>query len=241
MDNQLFLGDCLEIMPTLPDKSVDLILCDLPYGTTRNKWDKRIPPVKLWQEYLRLVKDRGAILLFAQLPFDKELAMTMPKLLRYEWIWIKTKATGHLNAHKMPLKKHENILVFYKQLPKYNPQFTVGKPYVCRHYGQSSNYDYQRPVITENDGFRYPTSVLEFNTENGLHPTQKPVMLCQYLIKTYTDEGDTVLDNCMGSGTTGVACVRENRKFIGIESDEKYFKIAKERIGKEKFVWKEKS
>lgn len=173
-------------------------------------------------------------MLFAQLPFDKKLAMSRFELLRYEWVWVKRQGTGHLNAKKMPLKRHEVILVFYKKLPKYRPQFTDGEPYVCRNGKGSRSYDTQRQVLTVNDGFRYPTTVLEFNSEKGLHPTQKPVALCEYLIKTYTDAGDTVLDNCMGSGTTGVACRNLGRDFIGIERDETYFRIAEKRINGEK-------
>ena len=169
----------------------------------------------------------------AQTPFDKVLGVSNLRLLRYEWIWEKDNATGHLNAKKMPMKKHENILVFYKKLPTYNPQFTAGKPYTAKRGRKSTNYgedidDYDG--ITVNEGKRYPLSVVKFNKETGLHPTQKPVELMEYLIKTYTNEGETVLDNCMGSGTTGVACKNLNRNFIGIELDDKYFEIAKERI-----------
>lgn len=233
MTLQLYFGDCLEIMPKLASKSVDMVLADLPYGTTRNKWDKQIPLPELWREYERVIKDRGAILLFAQLPFDKQLGMSNLKLLRYEWIWVKSRGTGFLNAKKMPLKRHENLLVFYKHMPKYNPQFSPGKPYVLTGSRYSRNYDKYSSFTTDNPGIRYPTSILQFNTEQGLHPTQKPVALCEYLIKTYTDEGDTVLDNCMGSGTTGVACRNLGRNFIGIESDAHYFEIAKRRINGE--------
>lgn len=233
MKAELYLGDCLEIMPGIADKSVDMVLADLPYGTTRNKWDTQIPLPRLWSEYERIIKDRGAILLFAQLPFDKQLAMSNPKLLRYEWIWIKSRGTGFLNAKKMPLKKHENILVFYKNLPKYSPQFTSGKPYCLTSSRYSRNYDKYSSFTTDNPGIRYPTSALQFSTEQGLHPTQKPVTLCEYFIKTYTEAGDTVLDNCMGSGTTGLACRNLDRDFIGIESNAEYFEIAKRRINGE--------
>lgn len=223
-------------MQDIPDGSVDMILCDLPYGTTRNKWDVVIPYADLWKQYERIIKDNGAIVLTAQAPFDKTLAMSNSRLFRYEWIWEKTKATGFLNAKKMPLKAHENVLVFYKHLPTYNPQWGSGKPYVstARNGRTSANYGKLREgVVTVSDGRRYPRSVLHFgNTgaDTGSHPTQKPVALMEYLIKTYTNEGETVLDNCMGSGTTGVACVNTDRRFIGMELDENYFAIAKERI-----------
>ena len=226
----LYNDDCLCAMPQVPSKSVDLILTDLPYGTTRNKWDNPIPLDALWKQFERIIKDRGAIVLFAQTPFDKILGASRPTLLKYEWIWVKRQGSGFLNAKKMPLKRHENILVFYKQTPKYNPQMTVGKPYSARSGRASANYDKQRPVVTINAGTRYPTSVLEFNSEKGYHPTQKPVALCEYLIRTYTDDGDTVLDCCMGSGTTGVACKRMGRRFIGIEKDAAMFEVAKKRI-----------
>ena len=228
--------DCVEGMKYIDDKSIDMILCDLPYGTTRNKWDSIIPLEPLWEQYKRIIKDNGAIVLTAQTPFDKVLGASNLDMLRYEWIWEKDNATGHLNAKKMPMKKHENILVFYKKLPQYNPQFTEGKPYVVKRGRKSTNYgdDVEGyDGITKSDGKRYPTSILRFNKETGLHPTQKPVALFEYLIKTYTNEGETVLDNCMGSGTTAVACINTNRNFIGIELDEGYFKIAKERIGVE--------
>lgn len=231
----LYKGDCLEIMKDIPDGSIDMILCDLPYGTTQNKWDSIIPLDKLWEQYNRIIKDNGAIVLFAQTPFDKVLGASNLKHLKYEWIWNKKLGTGHLNAKKMPLKKHENILVFYKKLPTYNPQFSIGEPYDKGFgFGESSNYGKQIAVIHKNEsGKRYPTSILDFtnaNRQNRLHPTQKPVALLEYLIKTYTNEGEIVLDNTMGSGSTGVACLNINRKFIGIELDDTYFEIAKQRI-----------
>jgi site-specific DNA-methyltransferase (adenine-specific) len=235
MEINLLHGDCLEMMKDIPDKSVDMILCDLPYGTTQNKWDSIIPLDELWGQYERIIKERGAIVLTAQTPFDKVLGVSNLKLLRYEWIWDKRLGTGHLNAKKMPMKRHENILVFYKKLPTYNPQMTGGKPY-DKGYGfrDSSNYGKQRAVSDKNDtGLRYPTSILDHSNANRrgkVHPTQKPVELMEYLIKTYTNEGETVLDNCMGSGTTGVACVNTNRNFIGIELDDECFEIAKQRI-----------
>jgi len=231
--NRIYNEDCLEGMSRIPDGSVDMILCDLPYGTTaRNKWDSIIPYKKLWEQYTRVVKDSGAVCLFSQLPFDKTLACSNIEMLRYEWIWKKQQGTGHLNAKKMPMKNHENILVFYKKLPTYNPQFTKGKPYQCKSGKGSSNYREQVSVVTENNGIRYPLSVIEFKSDKGQHPTQKPVALCEYLIKTYTNEGETVLDNCMGSGTTAIACINTGRNFIGFELDKHYCDIANERIRK---------
>lgn len=228
----LLQGDCLELMNDIPNKSIDLILCDLPYGTTQNKWDTVIPFDKLWAQYNRIIKDNGAILLFSQMPFSANLVMSNPKMFRYEWIWEKEYGSGFLNAKKMPLKIHENILVFYKHLPTYNPQMREGfKPYyhVCSN-PNSSNYGDYKAVTASSDGTRYPIDMIKFNRDKGLHPTQKPVALLEYLIKTYTNEGDTVLDNCMGSGSTGVACKNTNREFIGMELDEKYFEIARNRL-----------
>ena len=225
-------GDCLELMKDIPDKSIDMILCDLPYGTTRNKWDSVIPLDKLWEQYERIIKENGAIILFSQMPFTAELTHSNLKLFKYEWIWEKDNGTGFLNAKKMPLKIHENILVFYKKLPTYNPQMRTGfKPYKCKQGRHSTNYGlYEQGHITESNGERYPIDIIEFKKDSGLHPTQKPVALLEYLIKTYTNENDLVLDNCMGSGATGVACVNTNRNFIGIELSEEYYNIAKERI-----------
>ena len=230
----LYQGDCLDIMPQLEENSVDLILCDLPYGTTKNKWDSVIPLNKLWKSYERIIKDNGAIVLFSQMPFSAELVHSNLKLFKYEWIWQKDSGTGFLNAKKMPLKIHENILVFYKKLPLYNPQMRTGfKPYKCKQGRHSTNYGaYEQGYITESNGERYPIDIIKFKKDSGLHPTQKPVELLEYLIKTYTNENETVLDNCMGSGSTGVACINTNRRFIGIELDENYFNIAKERIEK---------
>lgn len=225
-------GDCLELMKDIPDESIDMILCDLPYGTTKNKWDSVIPLNKLWKSYERIIKDNGAIVLFSQMPFSAELVHSNLKLFKYEWIWRKDNGTGFLNAKKMPLKIHENILVFYKKLPLYNPQMRTGfKPYKCKQGRHSTNYGaYEQGHITESNGERYPIDIIKFKKDSGLHPTQKPVELLEYLIKTYTNENETVLDNCMGSGSTGVACVNTNRNFIGYELDEHYFQIAKERL-----------
>lgn len=225
-------GDCLELMKEIPDRGIDMVLCDLPYGTTRNKWDSVIPLDKLWKQYERIIKDNGAIVLFSQMPFSAELVHSNLKLFKYEWIWQKDNGTGFLNAKKMPLKIHENILVFYKKLPLYNPQMRTGfKPYKCKQGRHSTNYGaYEQGHITESNGERYPIDIIEFKKDSGLHPTQKPVALLEYLIKTYTNEGEIVLDNCMGSGSTGVACVNTNRNFIGYELNEKYFEIAGKRI-----------
>lgn len=227
-------GDCLELMKGIPDKSIDMILCDLPYGTTRNKWDSVIPLDKLWEQYEGIIKDNGAIVLFSQMPFTAKLVHSNLKLFKYEWIWQKDNATGFLNAKKMPLKIHENILVFYKKLPTYNPQMRKGfKPYTCKQGRGSSSWNYNENFggyITENNGERYPVDVIKEKRENGLHPTQKPVELLEYLIKTYTNEGEIVLDNCMGSGSTGVACINTNRNFIGFDINKDYIELSKKRI-----------
>ena len=224
MTIKLMQGDCLELMKDIPDKSIDMILCDLPYGTTsKNKWDSRIPFDGLWKAYNRIIKDNGAILLFGQPPFSSELIVSNKKMFRYEWIWQKTLPQGFLNSNKMPLRATENVSVFYKKLPMYNPQMKDGKPYdkgICKA-NRTMNYgDFGETIGKNETGRRFPTNVLAFsngNHKNILHPTQKPVALLSYFIKTYTNEGDTVLDNCMGSGSTGVACVNTNRNFIGIE------------------------
>lgn len=229
---RLYHGDCLEVMPTIDAGSVDMVLCDLPYGTTQNKWDSVIPLDALWAEYWRIVKPNGAVVLTAQPPFDKLLGTSCLRHMKYEWIWEKDQGTGHLNAKKQPMKCHENILVFYQKQCTYNPQMTEGRPYKQASGRASQNYGAQVSVVTENDGFRYPRSVQRFPHDKDvkLHPTQKPVALMEYLIRTYTNEGDTVLDNTMGSGTTGVACRNTGRKFIGIERDAGYFEIAQKRI-----------
>ena len=228
--NKIYNEDCLVGMSAIPDKSIDMILCDLPYGTTRNKWDTVLPLDWLWDEYNRIIKDSGAIVLTAQTPFDKVLGASNIENLKYEWIWVKSSGTGHLNAKKMPLKNHENILVFYKKLPTYNPQMTKGTPYTQKSGRASSNYNPQERVTTVNEGYRYPLTVQEFKSEKGLHPTQKPVELFEYLIKTYTNEDETVLDNCIGSGTTAIACINTNRKYIGFELDKGYYRASIERI-----------
>jgi site-specific DNA-methyltransferase (adenine-specific) len=231
MSVTLLQGDCLEIMPTLPALSVDLVLCDLPYGVTaRNAWDAVIPFEPLWTEYNRL--SRGAVVLTATQPFAAALVLSNPAAFKYEWVWRKQQGTGFLNAKKQPLRSHEQVLVFYRAQPTYNPQMRTGfKPYVCKSGRATTNYGEQVSVVTESNGERYPLTVVDFGYDkNKVHPTQKPVALMEYLIRTYTNPGDTVLDNCMGSGTTGVACVNTGRNFIGIEKDPAYFAIAKERI-----------
>lgn len=238
---KLIYGDCLAEMKNIPDNSIDMVLCDLPYGTTRNKWDSIIDLNELWGLYKRITKQDAAIVLFAQTPFDKVLGCSNLEMLKYELIWEKEMGTGFLNANYAPLKSHENILVFSKGsaahngVPmKYNPQKTKGKPYICSQGVMVNNYDTNHMIegiITKNNGERYPKSVLKFNRDKDkFHPTQKPVALLEYLIKTYSNEGDTILDNTMGSGSTGVACVNTNRNFIGIELNEEYFKIAEKRI-----------
>lgn len=229
----LRLGDCLELMKEIPDGSVDMVLCDLPYGTTQNKWDAIIPWLPLWGNYWRVLKKNGAVVLTAQPPFDKVAGVSQIVHLKYEWIWEKTKATGHLNSKKQPMKAHENCLVFYKEQCVYNPQMEDGKPY--KPNGGSSKMDNYGSFGEKRngslDGKRYPRSVLRFMHETSpVHPTQKPISLMEYMIRTYTNKGETVLDNCMGSGTTGVACRNTGRNFIGIERDPDYFKIASDRI-----------
>lgn len=235
----LICGDCLAEMAKLPDKSIDMVLCDLPYGTTaRNKWDNVIPLDLLWEQYGRIVKDDGVIALWSQMPFTAILAASNMKLFRYEWIIEKTNATGFLNANRMPMKAHENVLIFYKKLPVYHPQMTHGherKISTAAHKRNSKkSMDYGEHGLTTYDSTdRYPRDVLTFSWDkqkSRLHPTQKPVAACEYFIATYTDKGDTVLDNCMGSGTTGVACCNLGRKFIGIELEKEYFDIAEERL-----------
>jgi site-specific DNA-methyltransferase (adenine-specific) len=230
----LFYGNCLEILPTLTDNSVDMVLVDLPYGTTACKWDSIIPLDKLWEQYNRICKEDGAMVFTAAQPFTTILAASNLDNFRYEWIWEKPQGTNPMNAKVMPLKSHENILVFYRKKPVYNPQMWYSTPYsgfssdtskIGEVYGEAKSKHRDNP-----EGSRYPKTILKFKQEKGLHPTQKPVALMEYLIKTYSNEGETVLDNCMGSGTTGVSCVNTDRNFIGIEMDETYFNIAKNRI-----------
>lgn len=237
MINKVFNEDCLTGMKRIPDKFIDMILCDLPYNTTKNSWDSMIPLEPLWEQYERIIKDNGAIVLTAQTPFDKILGASNLKLLRYEWIWEKTAATGHLNAKKMPMKAHENILVFYKKLPTYNPQKTYGHSPThtyTKHQTDGSNYGKTRIGISGGGSTeRYPRSVLTFPSDKqklSLHPTQKPLALFKYLIKTYTNKQDIVLDNAWGSGTAGVASILTERNFIGFEKDREIYLSSVERL-----------
>ncbi len=232
----LYLGDCLEIMPTIEDKSVDMILCDLPYGTTMCKWDIVIPFDNLWKNYERIIKDNGAIVLNGAEPFSSKLRLSNIKLFKYDWIWDKVKGTVFLNAKKQPMRNHEIVSIFYKKQCTYNPQKTFGhnkkESFRAKHL-QTEVYGNMKNDYLYNSTERYPRSIQVFSTDtqnSSLHPTQKPIALMEYLIKTYTNENDLVLDNCMGSGSTGVACNNLNRRFIGIEKDEKYFRIAENRI-----------
>lgn len=239
----LLQGDCLDLMQVIPDKAIDLILCDLPYGTTACKWDVIIPFDKLWEQYERIIKDNGAIVLFASQPFTSALGYSNIKLLQYQWHWDKTHATGHLNAKKRPMKLIEDILIFYKKQPTYNPQGLVYAPKAMTNSDSHCLRGGDNKTSTVSGGLsknyvqeytNYPRDLVQFKSSNGNkeHPTQKPVALLEYLIKTYTNAGDLVLDNTMGSGSTGVAAVNTDRDFIGIEKDDKYFAIAQERIAK---------
>ena len=243
--NKLYQGDCIKIMSSLPEDCVDMVFCDLPYGTTQNSWDSPIPFDELWSQYHRIVKENGAIVLTAQPPFDKVLACSNLKEFKYEWIWEKNKATGHLNAKKMPMKAHENILVFYRKLPTYNPQMTQGHKPMNAVLPKDNipapekkrNYNHVDKRLGNVGGttVRYPRDVQKFpviNNDDALkfHPTQKPIGMIEYFVKTYSDEGDVILDNCMGSGSTVIACRNINRQYIGIEKDPEYFKKALEWI-----------
>ena len=231
---KLLQGDCLELLPTLPDASVDMILTDLPYGTTACAWDSIIPLDRLWNEYHRVAKQNAAMIFTAAQPFTAVLASSNIANFRYEWVWEKPQGTNPMNAQIMPLKSHENVLVFYRKKPTYNPQMTQGTPYggfksdtatIGEVYGSAKSVHRDNP-----EGTRYPKTVLQFKQEKGLHPTQKPVALMEYLIKTYTNPGEIVLDSTMGSGTTGLAAFLTDRVFIGIEQDPKYFEIARDRL-----------
>ena len=238
MDFQLMQGDCLELMRDLPDASVDLILCDLPYGSTQCLWDTVIPFGPLWEQYLRVAKRNAAIVLHAAQPFTSALVMSNPSIFKYEWIWEKGHATGHLNAKKQPLRAHESVVVFYRGQPTYNPSMTHGheRKTATKRGDKTEVYGEQSlaPLAYDSTS-RYPRSVQRISSDKqktALHPTQKPVALAEYLVRTYTNEGDLVLDNCMGSGTTGVACLNSGRRFVGMEKDEGYFECAKSRIHK---------
>ena len=227
------LGDCFERMADLPDSSVDMILCDLPYGTTQNKWDAVIPFEPLWQEYWRVAKDGAAVVLTAAQPFTSALVMSQVEAFKHDWSWGKSAATGHLNAKRQPMRNHEDILVFGRGALSYRPQGlqTFGK--TVRRGGNGGNFGKSGTEnFQENTG--YPRTRLDFSREGkGFHPTQKPVSLFEYLIRTYTDEGMTVLDNCAGSGTTAIAAERSGRRWVCIERDPEYFALATERVKNE--------
>ena len=254
---KLYQGDCLEIMENIKDKSIDMILCDLPYGvTSRNKWDIIIPFDELWREYKRIIKDNGAIVLFGKQPFTSMMIMSNPKMYKYNIVWRKNLKTGNLNARRMPMGAYEDLMVFYKKSPTYNPQKiprTYQVPSGNKFNSKTTNYGKQKELyINRQNEWLCPDDVIDYedgvnlgalelenemlyikcvhNSSGKLHPTQKPVELLEWLIKTYTNANMTVLDNCMGSGSTGVACMNTNRRFVGIELDENYFNIAKNRI-----------
>lgn len=239
----LIQGDCLEVMKTIPDGSVDMILCDLPYGCLNKKnpgakWDSQIPLAPLWEQYKRIIKPKGAVVLFGSGMFTAELMISNRKWWRYNLVWKKgERTTGFLNANRAPLRNHEDILIFSSGQTMYHPQMVYSGPHK-RNHGRGKCIDptnrcygdFEALPVVESD-YKFPKSILNFNVEfPQTHPTQKPVRLCEWLIRTYTDEGDTVLDNCMGYGSTGVACVHTGRDFIGIEKDEEWFRKAKERI-----------
>jgi len=223
-------GDCLELLKDIPDGSVDMVMTDMPYGTTNARWDSVVDLDDMWLQLKRIVKTDGAIVMTAAQPFTTTLISSNMSMFRYDLTWCKTQSTGFYNANRMPLRAHEDICVFYSKLPTYNPQKTDGKPYRQKRGAAAEVYHGQDLHETVSDGKRYPVSYQTVKSEKGLHPTQKPVALMEYLIKTYTNEHDVVIDMFMGSGSTGVACVNTNRRFIGIELDPDYFKIAEERI-----------
>ena len=232
--NQIIHGDSIEFMKTLSDATIDLVLCDLPYGITDCKWDMRLPLKELFAQYARIIKPNAAILLFAQQPFATDLINQARRMFRYQIVWEKTKSLGFLNAKRMPLRAHELILVYYNRLPSYNPQFTPGKPYV-KKYNEKQRTDLYRfhgkAYSMRNNGVRYPRDVVKFaqptSTEGLYHSTQKPLMLLEYLIKTYSNKGDVVLDNTCGSGSTCVAAKKLNRRYIGIDNNLEYVKVAR--------------
>jgi len=230
MKISLHFGDCLEIMKQIPDGSIDMILCDLPYGTTQNKWDSIIPITELWYHYKRLIKDKGAIVLFGSQPFTSKLIASYEEGFKYQWVWEKSKATGHLNAKSMPMKIHEDICVFGKGKTVYYPQDLIPFNKTTKRGNNGTNFG-KSGTANFQEFTNYPRSILRFKNEpKTIHPTQKPTTLLEYLIKTYTKENETILDNCMGSGSTGVAARNTNRNFIGIEKDKNYFDIATKRM-----------
>lgn len=240
--NNIYQGDCLELMNGIPNKSIDMILCDLPYGTTACKWDTVIPFELLWKQYERVIKDDGIIALFGSQPFMTELIHSNIKMFRHEWIWNKDKSGNFMNCKFEPMKVHESIAIFGKKKGTYNPIMELREEKNKRNNKprtNTSNIISTKEFYTEkskgNSDYKYPTSVKYFNSvRKGLHSTQKPVELCEYLIKTYTNEGEIVLDNCMGSGTTAIACINTKRNYIGMELDENYFNIAQNRINEHK-------
>ena len=240
-DIKLYQGDCIELMKSIPDNSIDMVLCDLPYKETGNKWDKGIDLKAVFDEYRRIIKEDGCIALNGTMKFGFQLYEVASDLYKYEWVWEKDNGTNAPNVNFQPFRIHEYVFIFGKgrvtngtRTPmNYYPQKTEGKPYTQMSGRMSENWKGGlKNVVTDNStGLRHPKTIQKFTRDkSGLHPTQKPVAMCEYFIKTYTSEGATVLDNCMGSGSTGVACVNSNRNFIGIELDERYFNIAKERI-----------
>lgn len=246
--NSIFEGDCIEIMKRFPDNCIDMILCDLPYGTTQNKWDSIIPLDELWHEYKRIIKENGAIVLTSQGLFTAQLMLSNPKQFKYKWVWEKSKPTNFLNAKKQPLRKYEDVCVFYKKQPVYNPQMIQGEPYDkgFRKNQLSGSYGDFQPVHVHSDGKRYPTDVIYFKTAESegevIHPTQKPVELGRYFVRTYTNPGALVLDSTFGSGSFLLSALLEGRNFVGIEKNKDvhlfkekeidYIVVAKERLNK---------
>lgn len=228
----LLQGDCLELLKQIPDNSIDMILTDPPYGTTACEWDSVIPFEKMWNELKRVTKKNGAMLLFGSEPFSSQLRMSNLAMYRYDWIWDKGRGYNFATVKHQPFRSHEIISVFSHKTAKYYPIKTAGKPYTCKQGRVGEVYGLKnKNIVTVNTGERYPLSIQKFaKDKDKFHPTQKPVELCEYLIKTYTKEGDVVLDFTMGSGSTGVACINTKRKFVGIERDPKYFEIAKRRM-----------
>lgn len=234
--NQIHQGDCLALMPSIPDKSIDMILCDLPYGTTSCEWDSIIDMGKLWQEYERVIKDNGAIVLTANSRFTFTLYNSNPRLFRYKWIWEKNQSPTFATCNKMPMKIYEDVLVFYKKMPSYYPQMQKGESYKKSkpiNLSVTGTKVKGGRMASQSDGDRYPTDIIKIAVHprvDVMHPTQKPVALFEYLIKTYTNEGDLVLDNCAGSGTTAIACINSNRRYICIEQNEEYIKRSRRRV-----------